>query len=137
MKVSRRYHAPMRPRYWFLISIVLLVVGVGLILVPRFGPEPDVSCVEEGKSTSGYAIQIDGKECRLSTEDFQKVWHYEYKSALPIRRTGLGVFVVGLGCGVTGIVTTLRRKRAATRGASRSETRGPHDDAQAGTLGMG
>lgn len=105
----------MEPLYWFLAAIVCLGAGVGLISVRHFGPEPQVTCVEEGKPTSGFSVEKDGKECPLSSEDFEAVWDYEYKSALPVRRAGAVVFLVGLGLGVTGIVSAVRRRRRAKR----------------------
>ncbi|VEG29877.1 hypothetical protein [Actinomyces howellii] len=107
----------MRPLYWFLLSLALLVGGVGMMLVPHVGPEPSYTCVEEGQPSSGFAIEIDGQECLLSPGDFQAYWHYERESALPVRRAGLGLFVVGLGLGVTGIVSAARRSRRSASAA--------------------
>ena len=74
-------------KLWHLhvVAALLLVIGIGLISVRQLGPAPEVTCLAEGQPTSGFAIERDGKECRLSTEDFNKYWNWQQRSALPLR----------------------------------------------------
>ena len=101
----------MKPLYWFLAALVLFAAGVGLILVPHLGSPPSYTCVEEGNPTSGFAIEVDGKECPLSAEDFRAYWDYEHNSAVPVHWAGLGLCAVSIGLTVTGVVSAVRRRR--------------------------
>ena len=101
----------MKPLYWFLAAIILFAAGVGLFFVRHLGDPPSYTCVEEGNPTSGFAIEVDGKECPLSAEDFQAIWDYEHNSAVPVHWAGLGLCVVSIGLTVTGTVSAVRRRR--------------------------
>lgn len=103
---------PMKSWYLYIAAAVLLVAGIALIAVPHIGDEPSYTCVEEGMPTSGFAIEVDGRDCALSQEDFDAYWDYEH-SALPLHRAGLGVAVLGLGTGVAGIVVGHHARRRA------------------------
>jgi len=100
----------MKPLYWFLAAIILFAAGVGLFFVRHLGDPPSYTCVEEGNPTSGFAIEVDGKQCPLSVEDFQAYWDYDH-SAVPVHRVGFGLCVVSIGLTVTGTVSAIRRRR--------------------------
>ena len=84
-----------------------------MMSVPHLGPEPEYTCLEEGQPSSGFSIEVDGRECALSSSDFEAYWEYEHKSARPVRIAGLGVAVLGIGTFVTGIVVGVRRRKKA------------------------
>ncbi|MDO5066729.1 MAG: hypothetical protein Q4D96_05585 [Propionibacteriaceae bacterium] len=102
----------MKTWYLYILAAVLFVGGMGLITIKHLGPEPEVTCVEEGQPTSGFSIEKDGKDCPLSYEDFQKVWDWDNNSALPARWAGLGLCAVGIGTAITaGVMQARARKR--------------------------
>ena len=105
----------MKPLYWFLAALVLFAAGAGLISVQHLGPAPDVTCLEEGQPSSGFSVEVNGEECRLNNEDFQAVWDYENKSAVPLHIAGLGLAVVSIGFVVTGTVSAVRRRSRRRR----------------------
>lgn len=108
----------MKAWYLYIVAGILLIAGIGLITIKHLGPAPEVNCVAEGQPTSGFAIEKDGKECRLSSEDFEKYWNWDTRSALPARWAGLGLAAVAIGTAVTGGVMQARqskRRRAATQ----------------------
>ncbi|MDO5082103.1 hypothetical protein EII34_03220 [Arachnia propionica] len=101
----------MKPWHLHLVAAVLLVVGIGLISVRQLGPAPEVTCLEEGQPTSGFSLERDGKPCPLSVEDFNRYWHWQNKSALPLRWVGLGLAAVAIGTAVTAGVKQVRSRR--------------------------
>lgn len=114
----------MKPWYLYIAAAVLLIAGIGLITVKHLGPAPEVSCVAEGQPTSGFAIEKDGKECRLSSEDFQKYWEWDTRSALPARWAGLGLAVVAIGTAVTGGVMQAKQNKRRRQGTQTGQLPG-------------
>ena len=60
---------------------------------------------------SGFSITVDGEECPLSYEDFQKFWQWDNHSARPVRLAGLGVVVLSLGSVTGGIVVQVKTRK--------------------------
>lgn len=101
----------MKPWHLYVAALVLFIAGACMIAVPHIGPPPEVTCVEEGQPTSGFAIERDGQECPLSTEDFLKYWEWETNSARPVRLAGLGVDVISIGTAIAGVVVQVKRRK--------------------------
>lgn len=83
-------------------AAVLLVVG-GLLLVfgDTRGPEPELECVAAGNPTSGYRTDKcpDG-----TTIESQERWGDWYSMPRYGRIAGLGLIVVSIVLGVSGLV---------------------------------
>ena len=108
---ARPYIDSMKAWHLYLTAAVLFVIGVCLIMVRHLGPAPEVTCVEDGKPTSGFSVTIDGKDCPLSSEDFQKYWDWDKKSALPVRWAGLGVVALSLGTVIGAVVMQAKARK--------------------------
>lgn len=90
-------------------ALVLLILGfVGMFAIDTRGPEPDFVCVEEGHPSSGFT-DLENDECPISIESYNE-WREWKNQPRPTAVIGLGLVVVSLGLGVTGLIVGRRKK---------------------------
>jgi len=85
-------------------ALILVIIGlVGMFAIDSRGPEPDFVCVEQGEPSSGFT-DLENDECPISIESFNEWsdWNSQPRVSAII---GITVVIVGLGVGVTGLIT--------------------------------
>ena len=105
----------MKSRTLAILAALAIVVGAALVLVPRTGSAPEVTCL--APSASVWTIQKDGESCTVSQTDYEAYRSWESGSSMPFHWAGWLLIVAGACTGVGAWVVrrgeTMRRKADA------------------------
>ncbi|WP_303325161.1 hypothetical protein [Actinomyces radicidentis] len=105
----------MKSRTLAILAALAIVVGVVLVLIPRTGSAPEVTCLDP--SASVWTIQKDGESCTVSQADYESYSSWRSGSSMPFHWAGWLLVVTGvctgIGAGVIKRGETLRRRVAS------------------------
>lgn len=105
----------MKSRTLAILAALAIVVGVVLVLIPRTGSAPEVTCLDP--SASVWTIQKDGGSCTVSQTDYEAYSSWQNGSSMPYHWAGWFLAVTGACTGVGAWVVhrgeTMRRRAEA------------------------
>lgn len=83
----------MKSRTLAILAAIAIVAGVVLVLIPRTGSAPEVTCLDS--SASVWTIQKDGETCTVSEEDYNTYSSWQNGSSMPFHWAGWLLIVTG------------------------------------------
>lgn len=107
----------MKSRTLAILAALAIVAGVVLVLIPRTGSAPEVTCLDP--SASVWTVQKGGESCTVSETDYEAYSSWQNGSSMPFHWAGWLLIVTGVCTGVGAWV--VRRGEVMRRKAETGE----------------